>query len=103
MYILRKFKHIFKGPHRRFAWFVVVVTAVFLLLWIVGPGNTFIHWAKAGMEIRRQEKMIREYERQNEAMDERIKMLKNDKDTLEKFAREHFNFAVPGEDVYIVE
>ena len=47
--------------------------------------------------------MIREYELQNEAMDERIKMLKNDRDTLEKFAREHFNFAVPGEDVYIVE
>ena len=30
-------------------------------------------------------------------------MMKHDKDTLEKFAREQYNFAVPGEDVYIVE
>ena len=36
-------------------------------------------------------------------MDKKINMLKNDKDTLEKFAREQFNFAVPGEDVYVIE
>lgn len=98
-----KIKDIFKGPRRHFAWFVVVVTVLFLGLWLVGSGNTFIHWARAGAEIRRQEKMIEDYERQNAEMDRRINMLKTDKDTLEKFAREHFNFAVPGEDVYVVE
>lgn len=98
-----KIKDIFTGEHRHFAWFAMIVTAVFLLLWLVGSGNTFIHWARAGAEIRRQEKLIREYEQQNAEMDRRINMLKTDKDTLEKFAREHFNFAVPGEDVYIVE
>jgi len=98
-----KLKDIFRGPHRNFAWFIVVVTVLFLGLWLVGSGNTFIHWAKAGAEIRRQEKMIEEYERQNAEMDRRINMLKTDRDTLEKFAREHFNFAAPGEDVYVVE
>ena len=98
-----KIRDIYTGEHRRFAWFATIVTGLFLIFWLVGSGNTFIHWAKAGAEIRRQEKMIREYERQNAEMDSRIDMLKNDKDTLEKFAREHFNFAVPGEDVYIVE
>ena len=101
--IMGKIKDIFKGPHRHFACFVVVTTGVFLILWLVGSGNTFINWAKAGIEIRRQEKTIREYELQNAEMDSRINMLKNDKDTLEKFAREHFNFAVPGEDVYVID
>lgn len=98
-----KIKDIFRGEHRRFAWFVTVTTLVFLLLWLVGPGNTLVHWAKAGLEISRQEKMMEEYRRQNAELDRRIDLLRHDKDTLEKFAREQFHFAVPGEDVYIVE
>ena len=101
--IMGKIKDIFKGPHKTFAYFATISTAVFLLLWLVGSGNTFIHWAKAGIEIRRQEKIIREYEVQNAEMDRRINMIKTDKDTLEKFAREQFNFAVPGEDVFVIE
>ena len=98
-----KIKDIFRGPHRNFAWFAVITTGLFLVFWLVGSGNTFIHWAKAGMEIRRQEKVIRNYEEQNAEMDRRINMIRTDRDTLEKFAREQFNFAVPGEDVYIVD
>lgn len=98
-----RIKDIFKGEHRKFAWFVAGSTALFLILWLVGPGNTFIHWIKAGREISRQEKVIQDYERQNADMDRRIELLKHDKDTLEKFAREQFNFAEPGDDVYIIE
>ena len=101
--IMGKIKDIFRGEHRHFAWFAVIVTGIFLLLWLVGSGNTFIHWAKAGAEIRRQERLIREYEQQNAEMDARINMLKTDRDTLEKFAREHFGFAAPGEDVFVIE
>jgi cell division protein FtsB len=46
---------------------------------------------------------MRDYEMQNAEMDRRIKMIKTDRDTLEKFAREQFNFAVPGEDVYVLD
>ena len=98
-----KIKEIFSGSHRKFAWFVVVSTLFLLGSWLIGPGNTFINWAKAAAEIRRQEKMIQQYEEQNAEMDRRINMIRTDRDTLEKFAREQFNFAVPGEDVYIVE
>ena len=101
--LMGKIKDIFKGPHRHFAWFAVFTTGMFLILWLVGSGNTFIHWAKAGSEIRRQEKLIRSYEEQNAEMDRRINMIRTDRDTLEKFAREQFNFAVPGEDVFVVE
>ena len=98
-----KIKDIYKGPHRNFAWFATITTGLFLVFWLVGSGNTFIHWAKAGAEIRRQKKLIRSYELQNAEMEQRINMIRTDKDTLEKFAREHFNFAVPGEDVYVIE
>lgn len=101
--IFGKIRDAYRGPRRKFVWFVTISTAVFLFVWIVGPGNTVIHWIGAGLETRHQEKMIEQYRQQNSEMETRLKMLKNDKDTLEKFAREQFNFAVPGEDVYVVE
>ena len=100
---MSRFSNIFQGEHRRFRIFMALSTAVFIFIWIVGPGNTWIHWAKAGIEINRQEKQIRQYQQEIEAMDERVNMLKTDRDTLEKFAREHFHFAAPGEDVYVIE
>ena len=101
--ILTKIKMAYTGPRRKFFWFATLATAIFLFVWIVGPGNTVIHWAKAGREIRRQEKLMEYYQEQNAQMENRLHLLKNDKDTLEKFAREQFRFAAPGEEVYIVE
>ena len=98
-----KIKDIFNGPHKRFARFVAIVTVVFIFLWIVGPGNTFIHWIKAGFEICRQEKVMENYRIENAELDRRINMMKTDRDTLEKFAREQYNLAAPGEDVYVIE
>ena len=100
---MSRFSNIFEGEHKRFKIFMALSTAVFVFIWIVGPGNTWIHWAKAGVEIKRQEKQIRQYEMEIEMMHERVNMLKTDRDTLEKFAREHFHFATPGEDVYVIE
>ena len=79
---MKKIKEIFKGPHKAFACFVVGATALFVFFWIFGPGNTVIHWAKAAVEIRRQEKMIMEYQEQNAEMDRRINMLKTNRDTF---------------------
>ena len=98
-----RIKDIFRGPHRKFAWFVVVSTLFLIGAWLVGPGNTFIHWGKSAIEVRRQEKLIEKYEIENAELDRRIKMISTDKDTLEKFAREQYNFAASGEDVYLVE
>ena len=53
--------------------------------------------------MKRQEKIIEKYETENADLDRRINMMKTDKDTLEKFAREQYHFAAPGEDVYLVE
>ena len=83
--------------------FVALATAVFLFIWVVGPGNTVIHWVKAKMDIIAQEKEIEQYRNDLKEMEERINMLKTDRDTLEKFAREQYYFTAPGEDVYIIE
>ncbi len=98
-----KIKDIFHGEHRRFAWFVVITTSLFLFLWIVGPGTTVLHWVRAKIEISRQEKIIEDYRRENAVLDGRLQMLRHDRDTLEKFAREQFHFSAPGEDVYLIE
>ena len=100
---MSKIEDIFHGPHRKFAWFVVITTFVLIFLWLVGPGNTFIHWVNAGIEIKRQEKLIEMYQEENAELDRKVNMIRNDRDTLEKFAREQFRFAAPGEDVYIIE
>lgn len=101
--IFIKIKQAYTGPRRKFLWFATAATVIFLYVWIVGPGNTIIHWAKAGLEIRRQEKLMEHYRDRNAQMENRLHLLKNDKDTLEKFAREQFHFAAQGEDVYLVE
>ena len=100
---MSKFSNFFQGEHRRFRIFFAVSTAIFIFIWIVGPGNTWIPWAKAGLEIKRQENQIRIYQQEIDAMEERVNVLKTDRDSLEKFAREHFNFAAPGDDVYVIE
>ncbi len=43
------------------------------------------------------------YRQQIREMDQNIEELENNRDTLEKFARERFKFAAPGEDVYVIE
>jgi len=100
---LGKIRDIFTGEYRKFAWFVVISTTVFLVLWLVGPGNTIIHWIKAANEISGQERQMELYREQIESMNQDIEELMNDKDSLEKFARERFKFAAPGEDVYVIE
>ena len=97
-----KIKDLFSGEHRSLAWFAVIMTVGFIVMKLFGPGNTVIHWIEAKREIARQERQMEQYRRDIEAMNQDIDELKTNRDSLEKFAREQFGFAVPGEDVYIV-
>ena len=49
------------------------------------------------------ERQIEQLQQENAEMDRKIRMMKGDRDTLERFAREQFYFAEPGDDVYIIE
>ena len=43
------------------------------------------------------------YRSEIDEMDAEIRALTDSRDSLEKFARETYHFAAPGEDVYIIE
>lgn len=98
-----KIKDIMAGKHGALIRFSLACLAIFLILWLLGPGNTFISWIQAASETSAMEKQIEDYKAQTEALDARIEDLTSNRDSLEKFARENFHFAAPGEDVYIIE
>ena len=98
-----KIRDIFTGEYRRLAWFSAFLTLVFLVVKLFGPGNSVVRWIEAKREIASQERQMEKYREEIEAMNQNIEELKTNRDTLEKFAREKFHFAAPGEDVYIVE
>lgn len=96
-----KLRDIWNGEHRSFVRYAVYATAVFIILIGFLNDNNLVRWVKAGFELRKQNRQIETFRKEIETMDEKIRMLSNDKDTLEEFAREHFYFARPGDDVYI--
>jgi cell division protein FtsB len=63
----------------------------------------------AGRVLRRREKttlrkkQMEIYRNEIEDMRRKVQMLENNRDSLEKFSREQFYFAAPGEDVFVVE
>ncbi len=89
-----------RREQRSFLRYAIVATALMVLFLFVKKDN-IVRWAQAGFTLRRQERQIELYRQQNEELDKTISMMSSNRDTLEKFARETFHFAEPGEDVYI--
>ncbi|MBR1927535.1 MAG: septum formation initiator family protein [Bacteroidales bacterium] len=88
---------------RSFIRYSIVATAIFFILVGFVNQNNIVRWIRAGAEIRRQDKQIEKYSKEIKIMDSQIHGLTSDKDSLERFARENFGFAEPGDDVYLVE
>jgi len=83
----------------RYAAVITALTVVFLFL----KKDSVITWIQAGFTLRKQQKQIEWYEDDIRRLDEHMRVLTQQKDSLEQYAREEFYFAAPGEDVYIVE
>ena len=82
---------------------IVVIALLFVTLLCVYPDNNIFTWLEAKREIRSQERQMRRYQLEINEMQEKIKELTVDRDTLERFARENFHFAAEGEDIYLIE
>ena len=91
-----------RREQRSFVRYAIVATAIFVLFLFLKK-DSIINWVQAGITLRRQERQIEQYRKENEELDERIRMMTGDRDTLERYAREQFYFAEPGDDVYIIE
>ncbi|MBQ4285201.1 MAG: septum formation initiator family protein [Bacteroidales bacterium] len=98
-----KIKDIWNGEDRSFVRFAVIVTAAFLILAGFILPNSLWRWAKSGAELRRQNQQIEALKADIARMDEQIRKLSDDRDSLERFARENYGFAAPDEDVYVLK
>ena len=92
-----------RSDHNYFLPFVIVVTAVAALWLLFLSHSSVLNWVRANIEIRRQERQMDKYRQEIDEMDAEIRALTDSKDSLEKFARETYHFAAPGEDVYMIE
>lgn len=87
---------------RSFVRYAIVATALFVLFMFVKKDNV-ITWLGAGFTLSGQKRQIERYERQNADLDRRIQMLRENRDSLEQFARENYYFSEPDDDVFILK
>lgn len=92
-----------RSDHNYLLPFVIVVTVVVALWLLFFAHNSVLNWVKASVEEKNQKTEMARLEAEIQEMDREIDNLRNNKDSLESFARETYHFAAPGDDVYIVE
>ena len=92
-----------RSDHNYFLPFVIIITAVAALWLLFFSHSSVLNWVRANLEIQRQERQMERLRNDIDAMDAEIRSLTNSRDSLEKFARETYHFAAPGDDVYIIE
>ena len=88
---------------RSFVRYAIVATAVFLVFFCFIKRDNLFRWIEAGFTVHRQERQMEFLRSDTERLQDELRTLTTDRDSLEKFAREKFLFAEPGEDVYVVE
>ena len=88
---------------RSFIRYSIVATVIFILMVGFINQNNIVRWVRAGAEIKRQNNLIEKYNKEIGEMDSQIKGLTSNKGSLERYARESFGFAEPGDDVYVIE
>lgn len=91
-----------KNNMHPFARFVIVATSIAVLFLFLKKDN-IITWIRTGFDIAEQKRRIEFLERRNAELEDKIRTLAEDKDSLETFARENYFFAEPGEDVFILD
>ena len=83
--------------------YIIWSSAAFLVFVCFIKHDNLIRWIYAEFTIHRQHRQIEYYQKEIESLDERINAMSTDRDTMEKYARETFLFAEPGEDVYLID
>lgn len=96
-------KTLFRKDNNYFLPFAIVVTVGVLLYVVFFSKSSVVIWVKGAADLSRQERLINRYETEIAEMEKEISALKADKDSLEKFGRENFHLAAPGDDVYVIE
>ncbi len=91
-----------RREQRSFLRLAIVATAIFAVILFVKK-DSIVRWVGAEITIMHQHRQLRLYDKKIVELEQQIRMLTENRDTLEALAREKFLFAEPGDDVYIVE
>ena len=92
-----------RSDHNYFIPYVIIVTTVVALWLLFFSHASVLNWIKATVEVKNQEKEMARLGREIEEMDAEIEDLTHNRDSIEAYAREAYEFAAPGDDVYIIE
>ncbi len=82
--------------------FALVSLALAIVYGAFVQQDNLIVYIKAKHTVRMQNRQIERYEREILVLESRVEAISTDRDTLERYARERFRFAEPGDDVYII-
>jgi len=81
-----------------------VLTLLFFVVWItIFDKNSLLDWINAKIKLKEITAEQQKYQQLLNATATTIEDLKNNNDSLEKFARERYGFHKDDEDVFIVE
>lgn len=86
---------------RRSFWRYALVAAVICIVFLFIKRDNILRWVQVGHTVHTQQRYIESLKEDNDRLDSKIDDLTNNRDSLEKFARETYGFCVEGEDVYI--
>jgi cell division protein FtsB len=80
------------------------LVTIFFVIWVLFiDTNNLIRWYSDMKDVAAQERQKNYYKEAIRQTDEKLKELKSNKDSLEKFAREQYFFHEPDEDLFIIE
>jgi len=91
-----------KDIKRSFVRYAAIATVLFAAFLFAKKDNV-IRWIQAGFTLRKQERQIELLKEQNRDLEEKIRVMSSEKDSLETYAREEFNFVRSGDDVFLTE
>jgi cell division protein FtsB len=93
------FDRLYRSRHKVATCAVIVLAS--LMAWhVVFGANGVLIYAQKRKEQRELQQQIETLKHQNEQLNQRIKALKDNPQTIEKEAREKFHYARPGEVIY---
>ncbi len=81
---------------------VAIVAVGLAVIFLFVKKDNIVRWVQGGFTIARQNKEIRANDRKIRELDQKIEALTSNRDSLEKFARENWNFAEHGDDIYLI-
>lgn len=81
-----------------------LIATLFFIVWVTFfDSGSLTDWARVLLNISKQEAQKRYYIEEIKSIEEKLNELSSNRDSLEKFAREHYFFKEDDEDIFIVE